>query len=145
MKLKCKFGIPHNGWLPVTVTKDDFLLEFEASDVPTNPMGLLIPSLSRALSGFESEVWWHLEPTSYYFNFAPTATNQFSLSISVAEDDSPTSKHQIIFETSGNKDEIILPFWRAIKEFLSHNYSEPHWAETHQEGFKQFTIQLKNE
>jgi hypothetical protein len=67
MKLKCKFGEPHYGWLPVKLTAGDYTLEMDVSDVPVDPIYILILSLHRALNGLESEIWWHLEPVSYYF------------------------------------------------------------------------------
>lgn len=143
MKIKCKFGVPHHGWLPVKVTVGDFYLEMEASDVPVNPINILISSLTRTLSGFESEVWWHLEPASYYFSFASEGEDNYKFTISFADVDSVSSKRQHIFETSGNKNEIILPFWRAVKEFASHSYLEPHWPETYEGWIDQLTTMVK--
>jgi len=56
MKLKCKLGIPQHGWLHVLVTIDKFRLEMDVSDVPVNPIDILMSSLSRALHKFESEL-----------------------------------------------------------------------------------------
>ena len=143
MKVKCKLGAPHHGWLPVKVTIGDFNLEFEASDVPTNPVDLLTASLLRSLNGLESEVWWHLEPASYYFTFTPLEAEHYLFSISYANSHSDAEiRHEKIKE-SGSRDEVIVPFWRAIKEFVSHSYQEPHWPPTYDLELEKLTSAIR--
>ncbi|MBK8903705.1 MAG: hypothetical protein IPM53_21155 [Anaerolineaceae bacterium] len=127
MKLECKFGKPHDGWLPVSLNAGGFSLEIDVSDVPVDPIYVLISSLYRALSGLDSEVWWHLEPASYYFYFEPEETGELKFTIAFAEENVTRNHREIVFETSGSKAEIILPLWRAIQEFVSYSYKEPDW------------------
>jgi len=68
-KLTLEFGVPEHGWLPIKIAFNDFSLEFEASDVPANPIDQLISSLISVTKGLKAEVWWHLEPAYYYFEF----------------------------------------------------------------------------
>ena len=143
MKVKCKFGMPHHGWLPVKVTIGDFTLEFEASDVPVNPVDLLSASLLRALNGLESEVWWHLEPASYYFTFTPIEAGQYLLAISYADSHSDVEVRHEKLKVSGSKDEVIVPFWRAIREFVSHSYQEPHWPLTYDFELEKLSSAIK--
>lgn len=145
MKLKVKFGTPHHGWLPVEITQNDFELQFEASDVPVNPIDQLIEGLLRVINNLESEVWWHLEPPSYYFNFSRISTDQFCLAISFADDSKVTTTRQELFRAIGTKKEIIAPFWRAIKEFLSHSYVEPDWPPLYTEELEELTKKIKAE
>ena len=145
MKIECKFGVPHHGWLPVKIFIGDFWLDMEASDVPENPLNNLISSLIHALSGFESEAYWELEPANYYFIFTPRGGDNYKFSIFFAEDGSIESERQHIFEISGNRNEIILPLWQAIKEFLAHPYSEPHWPETDKAEVDRLTTLIEDQ
>ena len=128
-KIKVKFGKPLHGWLPVFLAAGQFELEFEASDVPENPIYLLVDALQKALVGLESEVWWHLEPGGYYFNFEPQSIEECTLKITYTSGDAP-EKVEKVFEMNGNFKQILLPFWRAVSEFNSHGYSERNWPET---------------
>lgn len=130
MQLKCRFGEPHAGWLPVELTCDDLRLEFEVSHIPTNPIDSLILGLDRAISGLEAEIWFNLEPASYYLEFNPLAEQRYEFRIEFSQKDAQHRQYRTaVLEISGNKDEIVLPFWRAITEFASHSYTEPAWPE----------------
>jgi hypothetical protein len=145
MKLKCKFGEPHHGWLSIRLTTGDFSLEMEVSDVPVDPIYVLISSLCLALNGLESEVWWHLEPASYYFYFEPEEQGEFKFSIAFAESNVTRNHRETVFETSGSKAEIIFPFWRAIKEFASHSYKEPDWSAIDHAELENLTVLVRGE
>ena len=144
MKVKCKFGVPHHGWLPVKITIGDFTLEFEASDVPANPVDLLTASLLRSLHGLESEVWWHLEPASCYFTFTPIQAEQYLFSISYADSHSDAEVRHEKYRMSGGRDEVIVPFWRAIKEFMSHSYLSSDWPLTYDLELEKLTSAIKS-
>lgn len=118
-----------NGWLPVTVSTLDFTFEFNASDVPSNPVELLGYALIQLLKGIHSEVSWHLEPNHYLFRFDFTET-EYQLTIEY-QDYRQQSK-ELLHDIRGDFNQLILPFYRAIKSFLSHEYKEPHWPELDQ-------------
>jgi len=145
MKLKCKFGKPHHGWLPVKLTAGDYNLEMDVSDVPVDPIYILISSLHRALNGLESEVWWHLEPASYYFYFEPEENGEVKFLIAFAEENVTRNHREIVFETAGSQAEIIFPFWRAIKEFASHSYEGPDWPPVDHAELEKLTALVKGE
>ncbi|MCM8529158.1 MAG: hypothetical protein NE327_21730 [Lentisphaeraceae bacterium] len=123
--LKCKFGVPHHGWLTVEVTKGDFHLEMDSSDVPVDPVQHLVLALYKILKGIDSEVWWNLEPAGYYWYFTKLEDNRYQIKITFQEcSDSPEKQTELL---TGTKQEIIMPLWGALKEFYSHSYEEPHW------------------
>jgi hypothetical protein len=94
--LNIEFGQPEHGWLPVSLRHGDFELEFEASDVPINPIDQLISGLIQITKGISTEVWWHLEPGGYYFDFDNNG-DQFNLRISYAENDG--ADKELVYET----------------------------------------------
>jgi len=81
MKLKCRFGIPQHGWLPIFITCDDFQNEMKVSDMPVNSVDMLIQALSRILDGVDSKVWWHLKPANYTLDFVPQEVGGYNYSI----------------------------------------------------------------
>ena len=130
MKLKCRFGVPEHGWLLVQVLAGDYTLEMDVSDVPVNPIDQLIESLCRVLYGMESEVWWHLEPASYYFSFSRSGTTKYRCEITFAKGNKVSDPRRDVLTVVGNVNEVIFPFWRAIREFMTYEYEEPRWPKT---------------
>ena len=127
-RVKLSFKKPEHGWLPTTLEVKEKNIEFDASDVPNNPVEQLIYSLSRALDGLRSTVWWHLEPAGYYFHFQPEV-GQLRFSVTFSEDSNELDQKEIVSIICSPKD-VLLPFWRALQTFASYNSSEPHWSET---------------
>ncbi|RFP66963.1 hypothetical protein D0N36_00285 [Hymenobacter lapidiphilus] len=127
--MKVEFGEPNHGWLPVRIETTDFELAFEASDVPLNPISQLAAALrlvvADAILG-ETLVWWHLEPSGYYFSFA-RLNEQLELTIWYAEND--RAARSLHSRTVGSMDDIMLPFYRAIKRFASYEYNESDWPQ----------------
>jgi len=130
MKLSCKFGVPAHGWLPVKIEAGEFHIEFEASDVPIDPIDSLIMALIRVLNGFEDEIPFHLEPACYYLRLTPVAEESVVFRVEVSETDSRSRQHRKeICELTASRDEIIRPLWRAVSGFASHSYSETDWPQ----------------
>lgn len=126
--MKFKLGEPEHGWLPVELTTEVFNIQFEISDVPVNPIDQLIIGLSCVLGGTPSETWFHLEPASYYLLFTPTDGRNYEFHLEYSETHiQERNLRKPVFEAVGSKQEIILPFWRGVKEFMSHSFSEPAW------------------
>jgi hypothetical protein len=138
--LKIEFGEPEHGWLPVALMHGDFELKFEASDVPINPIDQLISGIRQISKGVDSEVWWHLEPAGYFFNFTQ-ADDQYNLRISFAE--SYRADRELVYETQGNYEELILPFYRSIKIFFTRTIEFPHWPETDKNQIRTLTEIVK--
>ncbi len=139
--MKLKFGEPHHGWLPVKIEFEDCAYEFEASDVPVDPLERLIDALCVALAFREREVWWHLEPDGYYFNIA-FANDVYSVTLSYAKG-SKTKNKKHLCACKGSFPDIVLPIWRALREFYSHKYTEPHWPSEPTIEMQALTDQIK--
>jgi hypothetical protein len=145
MKLKCKFGVPDHGWLQLNLSVDGFDLDIEISDVPLNSIDALVSALDCTFDGLEAEVWLHLEPASYYLCFVPLAADKLRLSIEFSERETQARvRRNTLFERVGTTREIILPLWRAIKEFESHSYNEPAWPECNAVKLAQLEKRIKH-
>jgi hypothetical protein len=130
------FGPPKHGWLPLTLYVDAFELALDVSDVPINPLEELCSSLRLVLKGGDASVWWHLEPTWYQFHFEPASSE---LVFSVWQCSSYQKAGLRIFQHTGNFDAIVLPFYRALKQFASHPTSEKDWPSIDKENLKHLT------
>jgi hypothetical protein len=144
MKVKCKFGVPNHGWLQFVFSVDAFELDIDISDVPMNPIDALVSALLCALDGLDAEVWLHLEPGGYHLRFVPLPAEQLRLRIEFSDRDTRAQIHRsIVFDKVGEKREIILPIWRALKEFDSHSYREPAWPKCDAVRLEQLEKRIK--
>lgn len=139
-KLKIEFGIPSNGWLPVEIHHGDFYLAFVASRVPENPIEPLISNLIHVSAGIPSEMFWHLEPEGYWFEFS-NAEKGYQIRISSAEN--VRAKRVAIYSVAGTDEEIILPVYRAIKKFHAAGHDDPHWPRTSDARIQKLRTTLK--
>jgi hypothetical protein len=126
-KLKIEFGQPEHGWLPVNLRHGDFELQFMASDVPINPIDLLTSAIREITKGITTEVWWHLEPEGYYFDFEKDG-DEYKLKISFTR--GSKADKELIYETQGKYEDIVMPFYRSVKNFFTREMDEPHWPRT---------------
>ncbi len=138
--LTIELGVPEYGWLPVKIAFGDFDLEFESSDVPANPIEQLIASLRSVIKGIKTEVWWHLEPEGYYFEFEKFS-DEYRISISYAK--SENSDRKMVFEIIGNSDSVIMPIYRAIKNFTHQPHDSQNWPQTDKIGLEKLTESIK--
>ena len=126
-KLKVELGTPERGWLPVKLAFGDYDLQFEASDVPANPIDQLITSLRNVINGMNTEVWWHLEPQGYYFEFEKINEDY---KIDICFTNSDQSEREKVIGLHGNFNSLILPIYRAIKKFIDQPHEQKHWPKT---------------
>jgi hypothetical protein len=123
--LNLTFGTPIYGWLPVRFEAGSNVVEFPASDVPNNPIQNLIEALENALQGAEASVWWNQEPDGYYFKFLPNKEEiEFQVLFAV---DSKENAQSEVAAVKGDKAQVLLPIWRALRKFESCHSVEPHW------------------
>jgi hypothetical protein len=122
--LTIKFGKPNHGWLPINFQAGGFILKLDASDVPVNPLELLCEALIVVPSGGDAEVLWFLEPTACWFHF-----QHDSEAITLTITESPNWQHGgvCILRLTGSVKEILLPFYKGLKEFSAQGYRRPHW------------------
>ena len=143
MKLKIEFGIPEHGWLLMNFQWEDFSLELDLSNVPTDPMEQLCDTLIQISSGIPNptKVIWHLEPYCYYFELKKLKENY---KVTISESDEFESKPvRLVKEFEGNYDQIILPLYRSIKRFNSYSYKKPHWDEMNSKHIQELTQLIK--
>jgi len=123
--IKVQHEPPSHGWLRLQLDVAGHSVSIDASDVPNNPVQELVEALDQAASGTESCVWWHLEPDGYFMHFTPTE-KEIELRLHFAPR-SERSRSQEVFAVRGSRAEVLLPFWRFLREFQSHSYVEPQW------------------
>ncbi|TQV76859.1 hypothetical protein FLL45_02570 [Aliikangiella marina] len=100
-------------------------MEFEASDVPNNPVSELVESLWKPVRNENSEVWWHLEPAGYYFIFEPKQSELlFSIQFSP---NSSLANRKILFEAKVNLRNALMMFWRCAKKTTTFETSDTDW------------------
>jgi hypothetical protein len=116
-------------------------LTFLASDIPTNPIEELISGIRKVTKGIPAEVTWNLEPAAYYFYLEPI-DDQFTFRISFA--DGNAAQKQPVFETQGNYEDIIAPFYRALKIFFTKAIEPSHWPKTDECEIEKLTNVVKS-
>lgn len=115
---------PTHGWLPIRLMVDGHVVDIDSSDVPNNPVQDLVSALDSVLRNTAAAVFWPLEPGGYSFLFSPES-DRVHFSVTFAENDE--SCQQEILSIVGSRNEILLPFWRFVRNFQSRNYEQPHW------------------
>ena len=140
--VKLTFTSPTHGWLPTRIELMNEVLEFVASDVPNNPIEELCSAVSSAAAGREGEVWWHLEPDGYFFEISG-ANGGARLRILFSEHSISSPKIEVASVT-GTKAEVLLPLWRALREFESFNTQEPHWPRIELVGLEELREILRD-
>lgn len=118
---------PSHGWLALQLVADGHSFEIDASDVPNNQVQDLISALYSAAGGAEAVVWLHLEPDGYFMHFQPVGENiRFRLDYATESD---RSRSRDIFIIESSREDMLLPFWRFLRNFQSRKYAEPHWPD----------------
>jgi hypothetical protein len=125
-ELSVTFGKPKHGWLPITLRIGGQQINFDASDVPINPIDELLRVLLGVLQDNEGTVWWHLEPEGYYLHFEPK-DKMVLLTLTSEENKNSQSK---IAEITATQRNVVLTFRAAINTLLSYDIREHDWPET---------------
>ena len=139
-KLSIEFGRPEHGWLPVKIAFNDLKLEFEASKVPANPVDQLISSVRSVIKGIKAEVWWHLEPEGYYFDFEKLS-DDYTLTTSFAK--SVNTDRIGEFKVNGSYGSLILPIYRAIKKLADQKHDPQNWPAIDKTELEKLTELIK--
>ena len=123
--MKFEIGNPEHGWVNIKLSHSETEIEFEASDVPNNPISELIRAIESALNGIDSLVWWNLEPAGYYFKFTILGSElELEVLYSI---NSTESQAQTILVVHGSCHELLVVFWRALRKLETFNLKEPNW------------------
>ena len=139
---RLKFGTPIHGWLPVRIEYDSGSLEFEASDVPYNPVQELVESLELINKGYEKEIWWHLEPAGYYLKFTPQG-DELLIEIEFSNNFRSNDRRKIV-ELAVAKVPTLLAIWREIRRFQSLKFEDRNWPNLDDNQVVQIGASLKN-
>lgn len=115
---------PRYGWLPVDLYFDNFKIDFEAADVPINPLELLCDALIDLSVKGKTEIFWYQEPGAIFFELTKI-DNDYTLTISEADDYDAEKKVQKII--TGNFETVIAPLKNTTLEFYSKTYDENNW------------------
>lgn len=141
-KIVLAFGTPEHGWLTTNLRHQDFELELGISNVPLDPMVQLCDALIEINKGIKepSRVIWNSEPHCYHLQLTELKNGYKAVVLESDELESPT---KITTELSGKFEEIILPFYRALKKFWSKSYKPPHWDELDSQRIEELTELIK--
>ncbi len=136
--IQIAYQSPTNGWLELTLTIASKIIEIDASDVPNNPVEELATAIESVASGLDASVWWNLEPAGYFMYFE-RASAELRLRIEYA-DDGKRSRAREVAVIQASPAQILLPFWRFLREFQSHSYAPPHWPEVDYGRMREFKL-----
>ncbi|WJJ96577.1 hypothetical protein [Algibacter luteus] len=128
-KIELKFGNPKNGWLPIGLKSQDFELEFNASNIPENPVDKLCESLILVMNGMEKEICWNLEPECYFFKLK---SSRKGIDFIISKSGGIIENRNLIYELNGNFESVILPIYRSLKKFSTLEFDKTDWEEIDQ-------------
>jgi len=139
-RIRIQHTPPSHGWVSLRLSVGDQSVAIDASDVPNNPIQDLVDAIDLVACGVHSQVWWHLEPDGYFMRFEPIGND-----VLFRLDFAPRSERRLaepVLSLRGSRAEVLLPFFRFLREFQSHAYREPHWPEVHYERLFAVKAQL---
>ncbi|MGI4865469.1 MAG: hypothetical protein ACRYFZ_16225 [Janthinobacterium lividum] len=139
-KLKIGFGKPHHDWLPVSIKMGSFVLEFKASGVLDDPIVELVRCLLFATQEIEASMSWWLEPEEYSFQFSIMPRGAMQLVIS---ESSKSRSYKQLFHLDASFEEVVLPFWRALRKLNPSDFTGADWYPLPLEKLEKLTQLLK--
>jgi hypothetical protein len=119
------FEPPRHGWLPVRVEGADQVIEFDASDVPNNPVADLCEALFLVTRGQAAAVLWHLEPDGYYLYLEPGA-RATAVRLTFAQNSVRAAEEPVLSITAPTN-HVLLTLWRFLRRFETAAFTEPDW------------------
>lgn len=127
-RLRVNFGVADSGSLPVMLTATNQQLTFVASYIPYDSLNDLVASLTVLLNADGStSVIWNTEPTEYDFLFT-AKENEITLTVTEFPSARRTSHAgSIVFTVQASRRELVLIFWRALRNLRTQQAFEQHW------------------
>jgi hypothetical protein len=135
-KIELNLGNPKNGWIPIELKSTDFELEFNASNIPENPIDKLCESLILAMNGIKTEICWNLEPECYFFELKQSGKN---INLNTTNSSGMTKNRNLIYEQTGDFESVILPMYRSLKKFSTLGFDSADWKKIDQEKLNKLT------
>jgi hypothetical protein len=140
-RIHIEYEAPQHGWLPLKISIGEQSIDIDSSDVPNNPIQDLLEAIRLASQGEDSRVWWPLEPGGFVFDFR-CLEHVICLQICLAGDEWGKRMREIA-SVEGTPQDILLPFWRFLREFQSHGFTEPHWPDVDYRDIESIGRRLK--
>ena len=128
IKAQLTYGIPIAGWLPCLLRIGDFKLETTLSNIPSDPMAAMLNTLIQLHKGINitDRIIWHEEPTCHYLQFSKV---ELGYSLQISKSDKYDGPASLVYEFTGTYNQLILPFYRALKAFNTLDLSQTGWLE----------------
>ncbi|MBH8572758.1 hypothetical protein I8752_06965 [Nostocaceae cyanobacterium CENA369] len=123
-----RFGDANHGWLPVKLitNKEEFL--FTASYVPYDSLSELVEALSLFLrTGASKLVRWNTEPIEYEFVLSEYAEQARLEVFEYPGSQRIQGTGKAVFEFSGSRKSLIVPFWPALRDLETRVGFEQQW------------------
>ena len=119
-RIHVEFGKPEHGRLAFTFRGDRHVLDIAASAVPRNSIGDIAGAIALLLKGgSEATVTWNEEPTEHDFRFSADGDGA-RLTVTRYPNSSRTKGGGVeVLAIEGDRLEICLPFWRALRRLES--------------------------
>ncbi|HYH80534.1 MAG TPA: hypothetical protein VEX86_12080 [Longimicrobium sp.] len=130
--MKLEFGKAGHGWLPATLEVDDRgALAFDVSYLPYDFLGELIAALSCVLKGPGEYVARICEePAEHDWRFRSSDRSAVVFQV-VTYRGGRGHKGEVVAEAWGTPLDVVLPFWRGLRELASRARAEAfrsHWS-----------------
>ena len=132
--MKLRFGKARHGWLPTALETDGGDLAFVVSHVPYDFPAELVAALSGVLSApGEHVARLNEEPTEYDWRFQSEDESATAFEVVRYPSGRRTeTEAEVLLTVTGAPLDIVLPFWRGLREFASRVRVEgygSHWNE----------------
>lgn len=122
--MKLRFGKAHHGWLPTVLEVDGDELAFDVSYLPYDFLGELVAALSGVLDGPGEYVARICEePAEHDWRFR--SFDRSAVVFEVVSYPGPRGgKGGVVARQWGTPLEVVLPFWRGLRELASRMQAE---------------------
>ena len=147
--MKLRFGKARHGWLPTVLETDGEELLFDVSYMPYDFVGELVTALSGVLDAPGEYVARICEePPEHDWRFESSDASAVSFRIvSYPKGRRTKSEAEVTAETWGAPLDIVLPFWRGLRELASRARDEAfgsHWNEPFPfEALERLTVRVE--
>jgi hypothetical protein len=126
---RVRFEKPVCGSLPITLTRNDQTLFFIASDTPYDSLFDLVRALITVVltDTVRCSVRWNTEPVECEFHFRMGIGTTTLTIIEWPDSSRQRENSQTVFLLHGSRMEVVIPFWRALRQLESHTSERWEW------------------
>lgn len=133
-KLRARFDKPEHGWVGLTISYGDLVIEIIGSYMPTNSFESLSDALHTLLlyEGSASSIWYEEAPEIelLFSRFGEIVNLKI---IQYPDYRRGIKQGEVHLEISASYDDICIPFWRALRDLqdrFTHEELESGWHRT---------------